>query len=98
MGKEMRNQAKLLERQREIDPTPEEIRERCAEIQAEWSERERRKRIADPNMKKRRLVYREIHLSRDVLQRIDEEMSYGADVGRGNSPSPLVGEIRTHPE
>ena len=33
-------------------PTPEEIRERCLEIQAEWCERERRSRIADDRIAK----------------------------------------------
>lgn len=31
------------------DPTPEEIAERCAEIQATWDEDTRRSRIADPS-------------------------------------------------
>ena len=30
---------------REVDPTPEEIRQRCLEIQAEWPELERLKRM-----------------------------------------------------
>jgi len=30
---------------KEVDPTPEEIRQRCLEIQAEWPELERLKRM-----------------------------------------------------
>ncbi len=35
----------VVNQNRPIDPTPEEIRERCLEIQAEWTEDERRKRV-----------------------------------------------------
>ncbi len=35
----------VVNQNRPIDPTPEEIRERCLAIQAEWTEDERRKRI-----------------------------------------------------
>ena len=31
-----------------LDPTPKEISERAAEIQAEWTERTRRRRLAVP--------------------------------------------------
>ena len=34
----------VVNQNRPIDPTPEEIRERCLAIQAEWTEDERRKR------------------------------------------------------
>ena len=34
----------VVTQNRPIDPTPEEIKERCLAIQAEWTEDERRKR------------------------------------------------------
>ena len=34
----------VVNQNRPIDPTPEEIKERCLAIQAEWTEDERRKR------------------------------------------------------
>ena len=32
-----------------VEPTPEEIRQRCREIQATWTEVERQRRIVEPN-------------------------------------------------
>jgi hypothetical protein len=39
------NMESTMSRQRQADPSPEEIAERCAEIQAGWSEIERQRRL-----------------------------------------------------